>query len=95
MGKFGYRCSDQGLKTLDDSKLVDYIQELECDNNPDLDAIPTAIGKCKNLETLMANNCSISAIPVELCAASSWEGALATCASGASLRRVRCSSPNW
>ena len=71
MGKFGYRCSDQGLKTLDDSKLVDYIQELECDNNPDLDAISTAIGKCKNLETLMANNCSISAIPVELCAASS------------------------
>ena len=71
MGKFGYRCSEQGLKALDESKLVDYIQELECDNNPDLDAIPAAVGTCKNLEKLMANNCSIGTIPVELCAASS------------------------
>ena len=69
MGKFGYRCSEQGLTALDDSKLVDYIQEIDCSGNPALTAISTSVGKCKELESLVACGCSMTSIPAELTAA--------------------------
>ena len=66
-----YRCSDSGLEALDDTKLTDKLQELECDHNLALDALSPKLGACTNLEKLLANHCSIAAIPIELCGAAS------------------------
>ena len=69
MGKFGYRCAEASLKALDETKLVDYLNEIECYTNPELDQIPAKIEVCKELDTLLAYGCSIQAVPTQITAA--------------------------
>jgi len=69
MGKFGYRCAESGIKALDDTKLVEYIQEIDCSANPELDSLSVKIATCKSLEKLIGVGCCIKSIPIELAAA--------------------------
>lgn len=70
MGKFGYRPADSGITELDEQKLADYLQEIDCSENPKLSTISTKIEACKNLEKLEAFGCCITAIPTQLCVCS-------------------------
>lgn len=57
------------MKALDDSKLVDYLVEVDCSENPELETLSPKIEACKALQKLFAQSCCITAIPTQLCAA--------------------------
>ena len=69
MGKFGYRCPQAGIKVLDDTKLAEYLQEIDFSGNPELDTISVKIATCNSLEKLIGFGCCIKSIPIELTAA--------------------------